>query len=422
MPLQTVPTKLSVDEWARIMGINPLHFRGVQIEAMRNTCGEAWFTYDWQDSERVGRDSVAQAIAEAEAQIEQLVGYRLLPSWEEDEWRPTVRPRRRDLYNTNSRDVRGLNQIVEARWGHLVTGGVRSAQLLDTIAVSYANDGTPPTSYKNDATVALILNEEIDDCEIALYYPGHGNDEQWRIRPVRASHTVGLLYTVHFRREQALAEQFIDSYNLSSDGLRAADGDDDLNFLTTVEVWRVYNDPQQQATLMWEPGGGNCGCSGGATCGQCAYSTQTGCLMLRGDPRLSLVVYQAATWNLTDLAFETATWPVSRQPDIVRLWYYAGWRNKGSRCPVNEMDGLWARTVAYLAASKLPRPPCPCLKSQWEHWAVDLAFSGGATELGTFRMSQRDLDNPIGTKRGAVNAWKQVMRPGVVVTRGAFDQ
>lgn len=418
--MQSVPTKLSLDRWARIMGVPPMHFWGVNIPAMERACDSAWFQHPWQESDRVSRDDVAQAIAEAESDIEHILGYRLLPTWETDEWMPTVRPFRREAINLNSRDVRGFGQIAMPKWGYLLSGGIRSAEAFEQNAtVTYENDGVmQPTTWLNRATVTVALDEEIADHEIAVYYPGHGDDERWRILPVEVSHNQALEYTIRFRREQALVPTFFDSYDLEN--LRAADGMDDDNFLEAVAVYRVYNDPQQQATLLWEPLG-TCGC-GSVTCEACAYATQTACLMLRDDPRLSITVYHPATWDEDALAFTNTAAALGRQPDLVRMWYYAGWRDKASAAPLLEMDEEWARIVAYFAASKLDRPVCACSRHWFEQWQSDLAFSGGANELASYSLSPSDLDNPFGTRRGAVHAWRRVRRPGAVIARGAFDK
>ncbi len=413
--MQPVTTHLSLDQFARIMGVPPLHFWGVNIDSMQtaSVCSSAWFQHPWQGGGKVSRDDVAYAIAEAERDIEQQVGYRLLPSWEEDEWNPTIRPYRPEMTNLNSRDVRGRSQIVFAKQGHLLSGGIRSVTTIaEDAGVSYANDGMLPTTWLNRATVTVgISGDEISDDEVAVYYPGHGGDDRWRIRPCEVSH-VADQYTIHFQREMALVPSYFDSYE--GLGLRAAAGTDDANFLATVDVCRVFNDPQQQATLLWEEGG--CSCPSGS----CAYGTQTACLMLRDDPRLSIVVYNPAEWNPDTLAFEGRPMVACRQPDLVRLWYYAGWRDRNADHPLLELDSQWARIVAYFAASKLDRPACACTSDQFNQWQADLAFSGGIDETGTYSLSASDLASPFGTRRGALQAWRHVKQPGVVVGRGVL--
>lgn len=420
--MQQTPTKLSLDRFARIVGINSLHFWGVDIPQLSRTggqgpaCSQAIFQYDWQDADRTGREDIARAIAEAENDIETVLGYRLLPTWEVDEWRPTVRPYRPEMVNLSNTDVRGMGQLVEANWGYMLSGGIRSVSLIDADAAVVYSNTVPPAAYANLATVQVTLAAEIPDGEVAVFYPGHDGEERWRIRPVTVTHA-GLVYTITFQRAMAIIEDKMETYDLAS--LEAVNGTDDAQFLDTVDVYRVSNDPQQQVTFLWE-GGGGCGCAS-AGCSICAYSVATGCFLLRGDPRHSLIVPHFANWNADDLAFEYTTPNLRRQPDLVRLWYLAGWRDKASVSPLSEMDDYWARIVAYLAASKLDRPICACSTNYMKRWAQDLAFSGGADELASYSLSARNLDNPLGTTRGALNAWRAVMRPGAVLTRGAHE-
>jgi len=412
--MQAVPTKLSLDHYRRIMGVPAMHFWGVNIPEMEKAiCSQAWFQYGWQDGDRVAREDIAQAIAEAEAEIEQVIGYRLLPTWEEDEWRPTIRPYRRELYNLMGRDIRGQNAALEANWGYMITGGIRGlGTLFSSQPVTYANDGVfTPATYDNVATVTFTTAVEYPDDEIALYYPGHAGDERWRIRPLNVSHTAGLDYTVTFARELALKPEHFEAH--TPETIRAALGTTDSNFLDEVDVCRVYNDPQQQATLLWEGATAGCG-----SCSACSYGTQTGCLLLRDDPRLSFLVYQPASWDADTLSMVAQPLAVCRGPDLVRLWYYAGWRDKASAHPTIQMDEQWARVVAYYATSKLERPACSCSKEAFAYWQQDLAFGGGAESKSVYNLSDSDLGNPFGTRRGAVNAWRRVKMPGTIIGRG----
>lgn len=419
MPQQVV-TKLPIFEWARIMGLNRAHFGGVNIAEMQQQCGGAWLQSAYFDADRVGREEVAEAVASAEADLEAILGYRLLPTWESDEWNATIRPYRREAVNLSHTDIRGMGQMVPMHWGHMITGGIRQAVvILGDVPVTYTNT-MPPAAYKNRATVTVTAPWAINPCEVAVYYPAHGGDERYRIAPVTVTN-VGLVYTISFSRDQALDIDHIETNDLVN--TRAVDGLNDADFISTVDVMRVYNDPQQQATMLWEPPGGAgwCGTCGGSGCATCGYSVQTACLLTRGDPRLGMVAAHPATWNETNLSFDHARMPVGRAPDLIRYWYYAGLRNQNAECPTLQMDEDWARIVAHLAASKLDRSPCACVSTRWEYWSADLAFTHGATELQSYTLSASDLGNPLGTRRGAVEAWRRLQRRGVVLGRGAFD-
>ncbi|KKK66431.1 hypothetical protein LCGC14_2964160, partial [marine sediment metagenome] len=364
--------KLPLDTWAKLMGVNPLHFNGVYTESNPPAvCEQPWLQFAWQTADRVGREELSRAILQAEADIERHLKYRLIPTWEEEEWHETIRPLRRELFNLTNTDIRGFAQTVKANWGHFISGGMRTPAILSDglgTAVTYTDiDGD---GYKEVATVTVTVAAGQDPCELRVYFPVSNvmvaADLQnffaaWEIRPIDVTVT-GTTAVISFRREQAVKPELqLDVVPPADDShLRGVDGNTDANFITTVDVYRVYNDPQTQVNLLWEGLGIGCdNCLGG--CNLCEYSTQAGCLSVRGDLKLSQVAYRPATWNAATEAFDTVALAVSRQPDNVRLWYYAGLRDPSSlRCSINEMSGDWARTVAYYAAAILDRQVCAC--------------------------------------------------------------
>jgi len=141
--------------------------------------------------------------------------------------------------------------------------------------------------------------------------------------------------------------------------------------------------------------------------------------MLRDDPRQSIVVYRPGTWNADTQVFDAAPYTVCREPDLVRLYYYAGMRDKRLDCPRVQMDREWERVVAYYAAALLDRPICECnnIKTWVDHWQRDLAIPGVDDGL---RVSAEQLNNPFGTRRGAVFAWNRVNREGAASGKAVF--
>lgn len=413
MARASTPTKLPLDEWAKLIGIDPLHFNQVNIkDTPQAVCDSTWFQHDWQASERVGREAVARAIREAEDDIERLLGFRLLPSWETDEWRQSIRPYRPELVNINARDVRGYQSALRAKWGYFVSGGVRATTLLDADAAIVYTDADGD-GYDETATVTVAVPSGTAACEVRAFFPGESEITEWEIRPVTVT-VAGLVATLVFRRELCVLPDLTETYPVGA-AIKpsAVDGMVDANFLTTVDVYRVYNDPQTQATFLWEQIGSECGC-GDATCVVCQYNSQTGCLILRSEPRLSMVAYHPATWDADDAQFTVESLAVQRVPDIVRLWYYAGYQDQQMTCPRTQMAREWARVVAIYAASILDRPLCDCkmVAEAIRRWQKDLAFIGGADELSEYNITAGDLNNPLGTRAGAVHAWKRITRMG----------
>jgi len=408
-------TKLPLDRWAAIMGIDSRHFNGV-VSAVHppRVCEQPWFHYSWQSADRVGREELAQAISNAEADMERELGYRLLPSWEVDEWQAAAQPWRPDLFNLYATDVRGFSQSVKANWGHVLSGGIRATTLIDDdVAITYSDEDGD--SYAETATIAVAVDVGTSPCELHVYYPedaplvGAG-DPQWEIRPIVAS-VSGAVATIRFRREQAvLANLQHDLLPPANDSqFRGLDGAVDANFLTAVDVYRVYNDPQTQISFLWEPFGTGCEECTGGSCTLCAYVAQTGCLTVRGDPRLGLLSYHPGSWDAATSTFTSESWAACRSPDLVRLYYYAGFRDKSLVCPTIRMAPEWERAVAYYAAALLDRPICECNNvGAWvAHWQRDLAVSGRGEGI---RATDSQIDNPFGSRRGMVYAWEKVKR------------
>jgi len=415
MARATTLTKLPLDRWAQLLGLNPLHYNGIYIPDQPITvCAQPWMQYAHQAVDRLGREDIALAIAQAEADIEEVLGFRVAPAWEVDEWQATIRPYRPELINISVTDVRGYGQNVQADWGYFISGGVRAKTVIaPDVAITYTDvDGD---LYLETATIT-VPTIVTDPDEIAVYFPASNAgtpiglaDDAWQVRPIKVSFAGGVA-TIKMSRHQLVRPEAYehltpmpsDSQQRGVDGLVAA------NFLEKVDVVRVYNDPSQQVTFLWEQsGGGGCSCGSGlgAACPTRAYAVQAGCLLLRDKPKNSIVVYQPGMWNVDTLSFDSAAWAVCRQPDLVRFWYYAGYRgNNTSRLLI---DGMLERMVAYYAASLLDRSVCECDNIQaWiERLRTDMATD--ISGVARHKLKDSELSNPFGTRLGALEAWRK---------------
>lgn len=404
-------TKLDLNTWAKIVGINPLHFNQVAFtpsdQSPNGRCNQVLFQYNWQDSDKIGRDDISRGIAEAEELIERYLQFRLIPSWEADEWHTTTRPNQPDLLAAVSRDIRGFANTVQTSWGWVQSGGVEALTLLDDVAPIVWSD-QDSDGYKETGTIIVSpIASSVDACEIELYYPGHSGDLAYQIRPITVS-LVGDTATIRVRREYCVKEAILEDIN----GVQSADPSDDADFLDTVDVYRHWNDPSTQATLLWAPYG--CTICGGTGCSGCAYSIQSACLHLLTDKRNGLVGYTPGDWNSAINGFDLACLSLSYSPDLVRLYYYAGFQ-AARGCP-RIMDPAWARAVAYFSLSFIERPLCSCMTAAWERWREDLGIASGGDEQTSKYYSQTKFDNPFGTYRGALYAWSRVQDLGVART------
>jgi len=99
---------------------------------------------------------------------------------------------------------------------------------------------------------------------------------------------------------------------------------------------------------------------------------------------------------------------VCRDPDQVKLFYYAGEQSDDwmSGVSIDPLSHYMAQAIAWMATARLERPFCACsnVTSLAIHLKEDLSFS---TDQGRF-ISDTILNNPFGTRRGEVQAWQRV--------------
>lgn len=359
---QTV-TQLSLDRFAEIIGFNPLHFNQVNFAGAQGpTCGQAILQYAWQYADRVSREDIALAIKAAEENIISWTGFDIVPTWNADE---------RHL-------VRGQSQLLHTGKRKLLTGGQRAQTLVQAgVAVVYSDaDGD---GYKEKATIS-VATTVTDTNELQIYYPGNSGNSEWRVYTISVSIAAGTA-TIVTRRERLVKPELME--RIDATGI---DGSDDANFLTTVDVYRVYNDPSKQVDFLI-----NSCCATGCT--QCNYSLQSGCIAIMND---AFIKISPGDWDGTQ--FNAA--PCMGYWDRIRLWYKAGFNSV-------QLE----QAVAYLALTYLDRPLCSCsnIETATKFWAFDLAsrtsVRGGAI---SYNLSRGLLDCPFGTTRGGLFAWRAI--------------
>jgi hypothetical protein len=404
-------TLLSLDRWAKILGLEPRHFNQVSTD-LRPTenCGDVWLQYAWQAADRVGRDDVAQAIAQAESDIIDALGFYPLPVWTEGEIQRTARPNDAalvggsGLYNT-----RGLYQSVQTQFGHVITGGVESKALIATAlrtAAPAPGDTMALADLDTDGyyeTTVITLPTTVTDInEVRCYFHDKAGADEWEIRPLRSVAIAGGVVTITLDTHLLVDPDLWEALDA-----KAVDGDVTSNFVLEVDVYQVTNDPSDMAELQWEATPGYCGCTL-STCQTCAWAVQDACLQLR-DPRLGIVTYRPATWNAATGDFDAATIAMSRQPERVALNYLSGYQSSKVARPRVEMDPLLERMITYYSVTLLDRPICNCnnVESFIKRWTEDRAM---IAETGQYHISQRDSECPWGTKEGALWAWKRVQK------------
>ena len=116
---------------------------------------------------------------------------------------------------------------------------------------------------------------------------------------------------------------------------------------------------------------------------------------------------RAATYNTVTGIWDADNWVVGRDPDQVRISYYAGNVSKeflnGVSCdPLGE---VYARAIAYIATARLTRSICGCegVVKFFDDMQEDMALVENSR---LHSISMRDMDNPFGTRLGEIKAWR----------------
>lgn len=318
-----VDTLLPLDIFAAAMGIHPMHFNQVYIDEAP-PCGVVWLQYGWQSDNCSSREEVAQAIRSAEDSLEQYLGFSVAPKWFVNR-------------NISLKDHRYLQVVLPK--GYYITGGARRTLLLESGAsVIYSTD-FPGSPYKEKATITITSS--LAPNEIALCYPDE-DIEDWQIRPIKAVANNDGTITITCQRHQLVKKHLLESFTPNS-----VIGTEDDSFLDEIDVYRIYNDPSQQAQLYHTPA---C-CSSG--CSSCSYEVDTGCIRST-HPKESIVIVSPANWD-QEIQDYTYICPSTLNYYRVHTWFKAGW-------PLinNAMDQMWTDAISKLAVTRLENVLCPC--------------------------------------------------------------
>lgn len=418
MARASIPTLLPLDRYAKIMGLNPAHFNGGHGNTrlpFTSGCSHPWFQYDWQSGQLISRESIAEAIADAEREIAEFLGYWPAPVFIEKEMHSYPQHYRPEWMDSGRR-IDARYKSIKARWGRVIQAGQRGTTHIGNVTtggggLAYSDDDGDSFNELVTVSIATTLT---DPNEIKVYFPGNDADPLWEIRPALSKSISGGTFTAKYNVWQFILPAKWEEYP-TPDGLAALDLTDTANLLTSAEVHREYPDfAVESAQFFWERSTvptilSVCNACGGSLCPVCSLAVQDGCLHVR-DVNLGLVAPVPSTYDSDAGEWYLNNWTECRAPDIVKLWYYAGdlsQRYLGGLTH-DPLSDYWARIIAYLATARLERSFCACKRPAVlaEDLQRDLAFipPDGGTYRGTFAL----LDNPFGTRKGEVYAWKRL--------------
>jgi hypothetical protein len=420
MPLMPLET------FRKILGYNPWHFFSLVGTVGRtkvdSACNDVVYEYPWQNANAAGRQGVLDALQTAEDKLFDYLLYRPGPRYVTE---TIAYPR---FYDTMLRagyfDPTGHWASVETREKYLLAIGVETRAAIQTgVAVTYSD---PDGDTINEVATFSVATTVTDPDQIEVYFTSAdrfdgssipatgdaGDAARFQIRPLTVRISGG---TATIRGPSWLfVKPALQETGVNLDPATAG------NFAATVDIYRRYTDPDgttsdtAQAALIWEsqPCGGFWWCCDSTDPAATAQAVARAAIRdsRRGLVSLGPAAYDsvAATWS--------AAWcgTPGYAPDRVTLRYRAG---------IALVDGQiarqWQPIVARLAMAELSEELCGCETANRElhRWRFDLARSGGANDEQYGAISAADLDNPYGTRRGQVAAWRAVknlrVTPGV---------
>lgn len=358
-PSASCPSAVTLAEYAELIGYDECAFWGISYAGQQDVyaCHNFWTEFQ--------RQAVMRALCQAQAKLEDHIRYPLHDrTWItgdalDDDRFVDVQP------------IVGRGNPVITRWARVVEAGVKATTMLQAGAtVSHATD---------PATVVVAGTIGSAD-EVEVYYP----DSDRRITPSSITYASGVI-TIYIPRCRLLKPEMI--AQITNDvGIPKSDVS---NFLSSVDVKRVYNDSTTQGVLV---GRTDCSLSGG-----CEQHTQSACIQVTNG-RVGIVNVKPA--NYADGAW-TSTYPCGCFHTI-KLNYRAG---------VRTLHPMVKDVIVRLAHSLMPQEPCGCEYTQ-ALWKRDRYVP----EI----MTRERLNCPFGTSDGAYFAynWARGAKRGQVSLYG----
>lgn len=402
MAISPTYTLIPLDRAAAILGLDLYHFNTI-VTARRpenSSCDDIWFNLASQRIGQAGREDLASALYEAERQTMRYLRYSPMPTWISHEEHPVTKPFAVELRNYSGLNSRGKQKSIRTNYGYVLEVGSRAKTLIEAqSAVIYSDvDGD---GYLETATVSATTTLT-DEQEIRVYFQGHSGKDAYEIRPIDISIASGTV-TITFPKYLAPLHELWERDPAEADPVwRTIDGDDDDNFVTSVDIYRVYTDPATHATFYHED---TCSSCGGSGCAVCEFTTETACLRIR-DSRIGFMSYAPATWNTTTLEYDSGSC-CSNDPDKIIINYRAGLVNRELEFPYRQMDPAWERAIVYYAATLLERAGNLCGNAQniYQQYNEDMALSADGR---SWTIAFKNLQNPLGTTKAAIKLWRMI--------------
>jgi len=421
-----------LEDFRRILQYSPWHFWGLANSAdvpVDSACNDIVYEYNWQAANAVGREAIKEALETAEARLREHLGFPIAPEYREE---TIMWPRYYDKTMVRRADWDPTGKRISLRVpdGYLQAVGVETLALVGNATLTFADDDGD--GLKENWSLSIATTEDEPD-KIAVYFIAADRLDsdpvgaRWRVEPVKVAISGGTA-TVRGKRWQVVKP-------INYEGVDVAEIDPtvDANFAATLAVYNRTTDPDgegvdtAQATLIWETNpchGWWCCCTGCASSTTPADSSQDPAAIAKAVARVGIrsarygeLTPMQAVRNATTGVWAEVPWDMCREPDKVEVRYLAGYPLESG-----DVAKKLQTIVARLAAAEMPSrlTACDAANRELYRWQFDLARTSGANDEAYGAISAADLDNPLGTRRGQVYAWKQIrtLRNVIGVTTG----
>lgn len=393
MSRASVPTLLNLDRAAKLLNLSPVHFSGAYgstVWPTGNGCPDVWPQHSWQTEEMiVSREMLAEAIHDAELEITDALGYSPAPRFFTDE---------NHAYPLRYDGVWQRHRKLHTKYGKIISAGIRGSTLIEEgVSVTYSD---PDSDGWNELATITVSTEITNPKEIKIYYTDQEGDPLWEIKPVRKIEISGGVATITADSWLFIDPELWEKYP-TTQGFRGINISTTDNYVTEVDVYREYVNITEHSTEFWWAHGYCEGLSG---------TTQNGMFLLK-DADTGYVQPVPADYYVDNSYWVEVCFSPDYPPTGVRFWYYAGLQDDRYLAgrTLDPLSNYWAQAIIWLAVANIELPPCACGAAQhlFTEYRRDLAASSGRSRnLLSFDL----LDNPFGTRVGAIRAWERVAK------------
>ena len=402
-----IVTALSLQEYAEIMGINPIQFMsGSSTGLFPSTgCTDRWRQYPWQDEAKISRDELAREILQAELDIATELGYYPGLLWREGEVINYPKYFKRGFTTVSGTNVKGYYKSVRPKYGKIVEPGTRQVEYIASATFGSSSISLVDEDGDGFAETALIEVPTIytSPYRHKVYFTGMNGDPAWEIRPANTKAVSGSTLSVRMPVQLLFKPELLAAFP-GENGFQDIDPAVLASLVSEVDVYYETTDPSDGNLFHWN--------ESAALRDDIEHTTQLAALeaqvshRVKDNVSVTPALYDAATEIFTPTAFT-----VPREPDYVSISYLSGDYEENERGGVWQVPRDLAQAITFIATARLPRPlcvQCENVKAKEKRLRTDLAISvEGAT--ADVRFVTRDvLRNPFGTRLGEVEAWRMI--------------